>query len=162
MDAQIAAYLPASLIVDIPIMDEQHAALFARLAAMKTSCLNDGRLPDGVAEELFSVLREHCDAEEALAQEAKLDFSAHAKKHEEMLHGMEKALHDLHNGRIEIFGLLRYIGYWLERHIADEDRHLAIRLHEINHWQHENDPEFRRVPFAALPPHAVPVDYSRL
>lgn len=162
MDTHTAAFLPTNLVVDIAVIDEQHAGLFARLASLKTRSLADGRLPEGDAEELFAVLREHCATEEAMAREAGIDFSQHALKHEEMLRGMEKALHDLRTGRIEVFGLLRYIGYWLERHIGDEDRLLAIRLHEINHWQHENDPDFRRVPFAALPPHAVPGDYSRL
>jgi hemerythrin-like metal-binding protein len=162
MDPHTAVFLPENLVVDIELMDDQHASLFSRLVALKAQCIDEGELPKGSTEELLDFLRDHCATEENLALEAGLDFSRHAEKHANMLRGMEKALHDLYQGRIEIFGLLRYIGYWLERHIADEDRHLAVNLHQANHWRHEHDLAFRQVPFSALPPHAVPADYSRL
>jgi hemerythrin len=57
-----------------------------------------------------------------------MPFSDHAEKHRELHSILAKAFAEVREGKQEVFSLLRYIDYWFERHISDEDRHFCARL----------------------------------
>jgi hemerythrin len=132
MNAETAAFLPSTLIVNIHEMDEQHAALFSRLAALKMLCIERNELPINELEALLAALRIHCATEENLAGNAGLNFCDHGTKHEKMLAAISKALSDVREGRMDVFSVLRYIEYWFERHIREEDLDLGCNLQQVS------------------------------
>lgn len=113
--------LPAELITGLPEIDDQHEALFGRLAFLKDLCLRTRHLPLSEAEALLQELREHYETETRLAEAAGMDFSEHARQHEVMLLAVTKTLKEVVEGRANVFWLIRYLDYWFERHIAEED-----------------------------------------
>lgn len=119
--------LPAELITGLPEIDAQHEALFGRLAFLKDLCLRTRHLPLSEAEALLHDLREHYATETRLAEAAGMDFSEHARQHEVMLLAVTKTLKEVVEGRANVFGLIRYLDYWFERHIAEEDILLGPR-----------------------------------
>lgn len=118
----VPRYLPTELVLGVPELDEQHEALFARLVFLKQLCLKGTGLPAAEAESLLKALRDHYDTEQRLAEELKQDFSSHARQHEVMLLAVSKTLKEVVEGRANVFPLLRYLDYWFERHIIEEDR----------------------------------------
>lgn len=128
MNDQIAVFLPDSLVLNVPELDDQHAALFARLSKLKSLCIEANCLPTDQAEALLESLRVHCATEEALALEAGLDFSIHAGKHQAMLKGIAKTLEQVRQEHMDVYSLIRYIEYWFERHIREEDMALGVEL----------------------------------
>ena len=121
-------FLPAELLVNVGLMDDQHAHLFAQLEALKTLCIEQNALPQSEAEALYQTLVEHCDSEAALAAAAGVDFTTHNKKHQVMLTGIRKMINEVLHERLDVFSLIRYVDYWFERHILDEDKQLAEAL----------------------------------
>lgn len=87
--------------------------------------LDDPALPVGHIEALLDELRVHFATEQHFAESRGMDFSKHAERHREMLLAVTKALADVLDGQADIFGVLRYVEYWFERHIALEDRPLG-------------------------------------
>lgn len=128
MNRDAATYLPSSLIIDIEEIDTQHANLFFRLAGLKMLCIETNEFPSDAASTLLEILGEHCATEERLASISGVDFSAHAVKHKKMLVAINKAVDEIHEHKIDVFSVLRYIEYWFERHIAEEDLHLGNKL----------------------------------
>lgn len=122
MDRFAPRLLPAELVLGVPEIDQQHEALFAQLIFLKNLCLKEKHLPASEAEALLQALRDHYDTEERLAAEIGQEFSDHIRQHEVMLLAVTKTLKEVVERRANIFGLLRYLDYWFERHIADEDR----------------------------------------
>ena len=151
----VSNFLPDSLRVNVEEIDQQHEALFSCLAELKEICLDTGELPDEQAETLLSTLREHCATEEQLAGEAGLDFSRHAGKHQTMLKAIDKAVHELSIGKRDAFGLLRYIEYWFERHISEEDLILGANLQQVCDGLFDPEQQFTLARAATLPPHAA-------
>lgn len=121
MNADHAVFLPDALLINVPEVDEQHAGLFANLAHLKDRCVELNCLPAEDAAKLLEILRVHCATEEALAREAGLEFSVHAAKHQQMLKGIAKTIEEVHEGHTDAFSLIRYLEYWFERHIREED-----------------------------------------
>lgn len=119
-------FLPKELVIGVAEIDDQHEALFAQLIFLKELCLETKHLPLEQAEGLLAALREHYATEERLAAENGIDFSAHAREHELMLRAVGKTLMEVVEGRANIFSLLRYLDYWFERHIAEEDKLLGF------------------------------------
>ena len=142
MNRETAAFLPSALVVNIKEMDEQHAALFAGLSALKLLCLDKPELPLAEAEALMNQLREHCATEERLASENGLNFSAHARKHQMMLKAIAKAIDEVHQQKIDVFGVLRYIEYWFERHIREEDLNLGRNLQQVSSGLYDPEKSF--------------------
>ena len=130
MSAVAPAFLPEALHIDVPEIDNQHAALFARLANLKALCIAANALPVVEAEALMLALREHCATEERLATAAGLDFSLHAVKHGKMLKSIAKTLADVQAGKMDVFSLIRFVEYWFERHISEEDKSLGRHLQQ--------------------------------
>lgn len=133
MNANIAIFLPEALFIDVPEVDEQHATLFASLARLKDRCVELNCLPADDAAELIEALTVHCATEESLAIQAGLDFTIHAHKHLEMLKGIVKTVNEVQEGRMDVFSLIRYVEYWFERHIMEEDKGLGLRLQMTLH-----------------------------
>jgi len=121
MSEEIGRFLPGALRIGVPEIDGQHAALFGRLVAMKERCLNDNGLALGDVEDLLEALHVHYATEEKLAHQINVDFAEHHACHEEMLLRVGKALKEAAEGKADAFGTLRYIEYWFERHIAQDD-----------------------------------------
>lgn len=128
MQEKAVCFLPRALVLDLPEIDAQHEALFAQLAAIKEHCLETNRLLPEQVDDLLEQLSEHFATEERLAFEALHYFAEHSKKHEKMLNALTKAFDEVRSETRDVFSLLRYIDYWFERHIAEEDRHLAARV----------------------------------
>lgn len=124
MNADTRHFLPLSLQIGIQEIDAQHETLFAQLVALKRLCLKNNFLPAAEAEGLLTTLQAHFATEEAYAAEAKIEFSQHTKQHRQLFDEVSRALTDAVAGQADIFGVLRYIEYWFERHIAQEDRQL--------------------------------------
>ncbi|RIX45606.1 MAG: hemerythrin [Rhodocyclales bacterium GT-UBC] len=135
MNRDTAVYLPSSLVIDIEEIDEQHANLFFRLAALKMQCIETNEFPSEAASALLDILEEHCATEERLAGISGVDFSAHAVKHQKMLAAINKAVEEIHEHKIDVFSVLRYIEYWFERHIVEEDLHLGQHLRQTSSRQ---------------------------
>jgi len=151
MDGETAAFLPNNLIVNIEEIDDQHAALFSRLAALKMFCIENNDLPLAESEELLATLRIHCATEERLAEECGLNFAIHGRKHQKMLAAISKALEEVGEGRIDVFSVLRYIEYWFERHISEEDLNLGRDLQQVSDGMFDTEQAFnptRSMPFS--------------
>jgi len=129
MDRECAVFLPEALILDVEEIDDQHAALFARLAVLKEHCIEANCLPCGEGAALLDALRIHFATEECMAIEAGLDFVDHIQKHQIMLKRVAGAIEQVLTGKSDAFSLIRYLEYWFERHIHDEDVRLGERLH---------------------------------
>lgn len=121
-------FLPLALHIGIEEIDAQHAALFGHLVRLKRLCLNINRLPANEAEALLARLRMHFTTEAQYAAEAGIDFTGHAIRHQAMLEQVAKALKGASLANADVFGVLRYVEYWFERHIAHEDQRLADEL----------------------------------
>lgn len=119
-------FLPTALHIGVPEIDAQHASLFRHLAQLKSLLLDDPALPVDHIEALLDELRVHFTTEQHFAESRGIDFSKHAERHREMLAAVSKALADVLDGQTDIFGVLRYVEYWFERHIAQEDRPLGL------------------------------------
>lgn len=128
MNAENANFLPVELMIEVDEVDDQHAELFARLAHLKDLCIEKNGLPVKEADELFAALCLHCDTEERLANEAGIDFAMHAFKHQKMLRGIYRTLQEVREERMDVFSLIRFIEYWFERHIIEDDKPLGVQL----------------------------------
>lgn len=125
------SYLPNALVIEIPEIDLQHARLFEQLAVFKASCIEHNAFVPEEAEAIFQTLVDHCATEERLAGEAGLDFRRHGDKHRLMLNSIRKRLDAMEHPDADVYGLIRYVEYWFERHITEEDKHLGKQLHQV-------------------------------
>lgn len=128
MNTGFSSHLPRTLIINVPEVDRQHDELFRELATLKSMCIEQNALPLERAEALFDSLVEHCATEERLALDAGVDFRVHREKHGRMLKGIRKMLNEVEHEKLDVFTLIRYIDYWFERHISEEDKGLGIAL----------------------------------
>lgn len=128
MNEDALRFLPLALHIGIEEIDAQHAELFGHLVRLKRLCLNINRLPANEADALIARLRKHFATEAHYAAEAGVDFAAHTVRHQTMLEQVAKALKGASSANVDVFGVLRYVEYWFERHIAHEDRELADAL----------------------------------
>ncbi len=123
-----SAFLPEALILHVQEIDSQHEALFAQLEQIKVTCIEENHLPVAQADELLLALQAHFATEERLALDVGYDFSEHAIKHETMLAAIHKGVAKVREGSKDVFSVLRYVEYWFERHISEEDKALAAKL----------------------------------
>lgn len=114
-------YLPAELTLGIREIDDQHQHLFELLALLKSRCFEYGGLPDAEADLLLHHLAEHFATEERIASQQGCDVEQHTRIHRRIFAGIERGMQDVRRGDKDVFALLRYIEYWFERHIVDED-----------------------------------------
>lgn len=125
MSGDAAYFLPDSLILNVPEIDEQHRELFAKLAEIKAICIAENCLPEASAEALLGFLQDHFATEERMAKTAGYDFSQHAAKHEIMITAIRQGIVKVRIGKKDVFGLLKFVEYWFERHISEEDLPLS-------------------------------------
>lgn len=130
MDRTKAAFLPLGLAVDVTVIDEQHAELFALLADLKRVCLERNEVPAAELDALINFLHDHFETEERLAREAAMNFSSHARKHQTVLKGIQRIADHVRNGEADVYSLIKYIEYWFEKHIVDEDKALAYNIQQ--------------------------------
>ena len=130
MRSSSLSYLPSTLVIDVPEIDEQHAHLFEQLETFKLSCIDHNAYQADEAEALFATLEAHCRTEEQLARQSGLDFRRHGEKHRLMLRSIRKMLDDMESPGADVFSLIRYVDYWFERHIQEEDRNLGVNLRQ--------------------------------
>ncbi len=131
MRSSSLSYLPSTLVIDVPEIDEQHAHLFEQLETFKLSCIDHNAYQADEAEALFATLDAHCRTEEQLARQSGLDFRRHGEKHRLMLRSIRKMLDDMESPGADVFSLIRYVDYWFERHIQEEDRNLGVNLRQV-------------------------------
>jgi hemerythrin-like metal-binding protein len=128
----IKQFLPEALTLGIREIDDQHQHLFELLAEIKEHCFEYGELPAEEAEGLLRHLAEHFSTEERIAFQQGCDVAQHIVTHQRIFAGIERGIAEVQHGNKDVFALLRYIEYWFERHIVDEDRPLlrtVSRLH---------------------------------
>jgi hemerythrin len=130
MDINSRALLPELLILGIPEVDVQHEGIFYRIENLKFRCFESSEVPRAAIEELLTYLREHFLTEEVIAQAAQLEFSDHAELHRQTLTTLGRYAALVLNGRRDVFSLLRYLEFWFERHIREEDQPFASSLFE--------------------------------
>lgn len=128
MGKGLSMFLPRELLVDVPAIDRQHDDLFTQFEALKAICLEQNALPVAEAEALLEALSVHFATEEKFALDAGLDFGRHGEKHRKMLVGVRKMLDGVIAGELDAFSLIRYLDYWFERHIREEDKALGRSL----------------------------------
>lgn len=128
MEVVVHNFLPDALVLDVPEIDVQHEEIFSRIEWLKAVCLEANCLPPEPAADFLAFLTEHFATEERIALAAGIGFSEHARKHCDNLSAIAKAIHAVHVGHSDIFSLLRYLEYWFERHIVEEDRPFAAAL----------------------------------
>ena len=121
--------LPESLMLGIPHIDAQHEGIFYRIEALKDACVENGTLPDDMADELLDFLRIHFASEEDCAREAGVDFVEHGHVHAATLDTLAQSVDRVRSGRADVFSLLRYLEIWFERHIVNEDLPFGRMIH---------------------------------
>ena len=125
-----SACLPDELLVDLPEIDAQHEGIFSRIELLKTGCFESRYVDIAEFHALLTVFEQHFATEERIAEEAGLDFSAHAKTHRDTLFLLRKALGEVLSGAKDAHSFLRYAEYWFERHIREDDKRFIATLLE--------------------------------
>lgn len=128
MGKGLSMFLPRELLVDVPAIDRQHDDLFTQFEALKAICMEQNVLPTAEAEALVDALEVHFATEEKFALDAGIDFGRHGEKHRKMLASVRKMLANVIAGELDVFSLIRYLDYWFERHIREEDKALGSNL----------------------------------
>lgn len=128
MERMLAGMLPEALIVDVPELDIQHEEVFMRVEALKTACFEDDDAPLDEFESLVGFFAHHFRTEERIAAQAGLDFSRHAQIHRGCLKTLGKAFEEVREGMLDRHSFLRYVEFWFERHIQQEDKRFAESL----------------------------------
>ncbi|MFZ2855003.1 MAG: hemerythrin family protein [Rhodocyclaceae bacterium] len=128
MEITIPRLLPAALVIDHPEVDEQHQEIFTRIELLKVACVDGGYSGISAFDDLLVFIGHHFATEERIAAQAGLEFSRHTKAHHDNLYVLSKALNEVRRGASDVYSFLRYLEYWFERHILEEDKPFAVLL----------------------------------
>ena len=120
--------LPETLVIDHSEIDAQHERIFTNIESLKIACVDGGNPGFEVFDDLLAYLGHHFATEERVAQQAGLEFSAHAKLHRDSLYMLNRAFGEVRRGASDVHSFLRFIEYWFERHILAEDKPFGTRL----------------------------------
>lgn len=120
--------LPQALVIDQPEIDAQHEQIFLRIESLKIFCVECTSPAIEMFDDLLLFLGDHFATEERIAQQHELEFSAHAKTHRDSLYMLSKALDEVRREARDVHSFLRFIEYWFERHILEEDKPFGARL----------------------------------
>lgn len=82
MSEAVLKFLPEELQIGVAEIDGQHDALFGRVLELKNNCLGSEWIPRWCADGLLQALIDHYATEERHAQAMGMDFSGHAREHE--------------------------------------------------------------------------------
>ncbi|MCB1941148.1 MAG: hemerythrin family protein [Candidatus Accumulibacter sp.] len=127
-ESKLTGLLPEALLIDLPEIDVQHEEIFRRVETLKKSSFGSGPLSLDAFDSLLDYLQWHFASEERLALQCGVDFTDHARVHEDNLHTLRKALDAVRHGSSDVHSFLRYTEYWFERHISEEDKPFAAGL----------------------------------
>lgn len=122
MENQLSGLLPEALQVDHPELDPQHEEIFVLIESLKTHCFDEGGLPDAQFERLLDRFEQHFSTEERLAEAAGVEFAQHARVHRTQLRTMRRALDEVLAGVRDVHSFLRFVEFWFERHIQQDDQ----------------------------------------
>lgn len=122
METMLAGLLPEALLIDLPEVDAQHEEIFVRLEALKEACFGADAGPLDEFGPLLEFVAYHFATEERIAEEAGLEFSRHCQAHRDNLHILGKAFDEVRKGMRDVHSFLRFVEFWLERHIVEEDK----------------------------------------
>jgi hemerythrin len=128
MDIKPTGVLPEALLVDLPEVDAQYEEIFARIELLKATCFESDTVPFEACEALLALLAHHFATEERIAACAELEFSKHTKTHRDTFQILSKALDEVHKGVRNVHSFLRYVEFWFERHITQDDKPFAASL----------------------------------
>ena len=135
MEIDLSPFLPEALLVDWPEIDAQHEEVFTRIESLKAGCFENTYVDITEFQGLIDYFALHFATEERLADEAGVDFTAHAKIHRDTLDLLRKALGDVIKGERDAHAFLRYAEYWFERHIREDDKRFVATLQESRHFR---------------------------
>lgn len=127
-----AVFLPEVLRIGIPEIDAQHEALFRQVNQIENACIDRNLLKQEDADALLESLRQHFVTEAHFAEQAGLDFGVHDKRHEEMYRTVALALEQGIQRMGSVFGMSRYLQYWFERHIVQDDLPIGRAFSAMN------------------------------
>ncbi|HQC79601.1 MAG TPA: hemerythrin domain-containing protein [Accumulibacter sp.] len=129
METNTAVMLPEALSIGLPEIDAQHESIFRCIESLKAICYGSGPASLEEFENLLEYLKYHFASEERLAGEVGVDFLDHATVHRKNLLALRRAFSEVQSGMRDLHSFLRYIEYWFERHITDEDKPFAATIH---------------------------------
>ncbi|WP_291991795.1 hemerythrin family protein [Candidatus Accumulibacter sp. ACC003] len=129
MESSLSGLLPPSMLIDIPEIDVQHEEIFRRIETLKLSSFGSAPTSLDEFDSLINYLEWHFTSEERLALLRGVPFAEHARVHEENLQMLRKALRGVRDGSRDVHSFLRFMEYWFERHINEEDKPFAASLH---------------------------------
>lgn len=121
-------YLATNEVLQVPQMDAEHNELFERLENLKAQSLGSTEVLEQEAEALRSCLIQHFQTEQRLAEDAGIDFTAHAQLHQKMFDVVTLSLKQIYQGQGDVFAMIKYIHVWFERHIQETDARFAAEL----------------------------------
>jgi len=128
MDVHLTTLLPVALLVDLPEIDAQHEEIFSQIECLRAVSFENGYVAMEDFESLIDLFERHFATEERMADEAGIDFTAHADLHRNTLRLLRKALSEVLHGGQDEHSFLRYVEYWFERHISEDDRAFVAKL----------------------------------
>lgn len=131
MDRMISSLLPEALLVGQPEVDAQHEEIFVRIESLKALCVDSDALPLARFDDLLVLFAEHFATEERIARAAGLEFSQHARTHRANLQVIARALAEVRQGVRDVHSFLRYVEFWFERHIVQDDQPFAASLRPL-------------------------------
>lgn len=120
--------LPLSLHTHVHEIDTEHNELFEFLESFKEYCFDSTPMPQLKRDALHQMLESHFETEAHLAEKAGLNFSYHEAAHDNMLDMVMRSLNQMSSKNSDLYSLIRYIGYWFEKHILDYDIQLARNI----------------------------------
>jgi len=132
MEIMLTGLLPDALVIGHPEVDTQHEEIFIRIERLKIACFEGDSPAIEVFEDLLVFLGYHFSTEERIAQEAGLEFSQHTKTHHDNLYTLSKALDEVRRSVRDVYSFLRYVEFWFERHILEEDKPFGARLKSLS------------------------------
>jgi hemerythrin-like metal-binding protein len=141
--------LPEALLVDLPEIDAQHEEIFNGIESLKSACFESVHVSIGGFDALLDLFAQHFATEERIAEEAGIDFTDHASIHENTLRLLRKGLDEVLSGSQDAHSFLRYVEYWFERHISEDDRLFASVLQSETFHQSKSRRHTAVVGFAA-------------
>jgi hemerythrin-like metal-binding protein len=124
--------LPQNLRTNIHEIDYEHNELFVFLEGFKRYCFASDPLPQAKRDALLQMLASHFETEDNFAKNADIEFSHHERAHINMLDVVLKSLNQMSTKNSDLYGLIRYINYWFEKHILMFDLSLAQNITKTN------------------------------
>ena len=131
MDRQHSALLPEALWVDRLEIDAQHEQIFTFLETLKSTCFGSSYLPMEGFRRLAKDFEQHFAEEELLAETFGLDCSGHTAVHKDAIRTIRESLDDVLTGASDAYSFLRYMEFWLERHIVRFDKPLMAAMKKV-------------------------------